>query len=316
MKLKVVALAVLMTAGIAHAQSGVTLSGKLAFAYQSSKTFGTGAKASGLAVTDGDFALTAVEDLGGGLKATAFMNVQSRGRDTNIQGRDAYLKLDGGFGSVMIGSIESANAILDLGAGGAPTIGLDNNTLDAGLGNVDMLSYTTPGFGGASFYIGLVDAAGNNGASNTLGMHSTATSTDGVKLGVNYAVGSFTLNADYFDLGPNSSGDADAKRFAVSGMYDFGAFAAGAGFQSFKEEGAARNKQYLLGISAPLTSALTVGATYGRQTEAGTATVKGYELGAHYALSKRTGVRVAYRSEKADGGIAGKDYQVRLMHTF
>lgn len=310
MKLKVVALAVCMTAGFAQAQSGVTLSGKLGFAYQSSKAFGTGAKSNGLAVTDGDFVITSVEDLGGGLKMTASMAVQSRGRDTNISGRDAYLKLDGGYGSVMIGAIDSGNAILDLGAGGAPTIGLDNNTLDAGLGNVNILSYTSPAYSGVSGYVGLFDATAAGG------MQKTATTRDGVKLGVNYTQGGLTLNADYVDLGQNSSADPDAKRFAVSGMYDFGVVAVGAGYQSYKEVGASRNKQYLLGVSAPVTGALTIGATYGRQSEAGTATIKGYELGAHYALSKRTGVRVAYRSEKADGGIAGKDYQVRLMHTF
>ena len=58
----------------------MTISGKLRFGYESA-TSAANAKTSGVGVTDGNVIFAAVEDLGGGLKATASMDVRVRGRD-------------------------------------------------------------------------------------------------------------------------------------------------------------------------------------------------------------------------------------------
>jgi predicted porin len=64
------ALAVVAASGAAFAQSSVSLTGKLRFAYGTAKAV-DGAKTTGVGVTDGDWNIAAVEDLGGGLKAGA-----------------------------------------------------------------------------------------------------------------------------------------------------------------------------------------------------------------------------------------------------
>ena len=70
MKKTLIALAALASVS-AFAQSSVTISGKLRYAYitNSSTASGTTTKAAGIGRTDGDVVFTATEDLGGGLKA-------------------------------------------------------------------------------------------------------------------------------------------------------------------------------------------------------------------------------------------------------
>jgi predicted porin len=137
-------------AGAASAQ--VTLSGKYAFGFVSDKVSDQAAT-TGLQTTDGHFTLTAVEDLGGGLKAIAKAEVLSRGRGTPISGRDASLTLAGGFGTVSMGSAESGNPVNNyFGSDGR---GLDGNSWTSlaggtytgatlGGADVDFVKYTTP----------------------------------------------------------------------------------------------------------------------------------------------------------------------------
>ena len=56
------------------------------------------------------------------------MDIQSRGRDTTIAGRDASITLVTGFGGFTLGAVEAGNGILGLGGAGAPVIGIDGNT--------------------------------------------------------------------------------------------------------------------------------------------------------------------------------------------
>ncbi|MBK7051453.1 MAG: porin [Rhodoferax sp.] len=72
MKKTIVALAALTAVGGVFAQSSVSITGLVGAAYQSvDNSAGTGSAARGLTLTNADIKLTAVEDLGGGLKAIA-----------------------------------------------------------------------------------------------------------------------------------------------------------------------------------------------------------------------------------------------------
>jgi len=323
MKKSLVALAALALVGAASAQS-VSVTGKLGFAYTTSEAAGVDPdKANGLGVTDGDFVLTASEDLGGGLKATASMAVQSRGRDTGIEGRDASLTLDGGFGSVMIGAIELGNGILDLGGADAPTMGLDGAS---GLSDsisrpalsdamtMDVLMFTSPDMGGFTVSAAVMDAT------KSLGMQSAADTQDAVLVGVSYAAGPIAAAADYTSFGMNSA-DAPGldKRVRLSGSYDFGMVKLGVGYENLQTTAATDNgeKQYLLGVSAPVGEAMTAGLNYVRNTKDADNTITAYELGANYALSKRTDVQAAYQSiseDTVDGRATA--FRVRLLHSF
>ncbi len=321
MKKSLIALAALAFVGAASAQT-VSLSGKLAFAYATSEGAGAApVKSDGLGVTDGDFVLSASEDLGSGLKIAASMAVQSRGRTTAIAGRDASLTLSGGFGAVTIGAIDTGNGILGLGGADAPTMGLDGATGLSGItrmvladpGFMDILAYTSPEMGGLTVSAAVLDA-------NTAGgMQSTAVTQDATLVGVSYAAGAFAAAADYTSYGLNAVAVGADNRTRLSASYDLGVVKLGAGYENQQSTAAANNTEthMLLGVSAPVGKAMTVGATYVRNKADLLNTITAYELGANYALSKRTGVQVAYQniSEATVTGNA-TTFRVRLMHSF
>lgn len=334
MKKSLIALAVLATAGTAFAQSTVNLSGKLRFAYEKSTvtTAGTGATAdtNGLRVTDGNFTLTAVEDLGGGMKMAASMDVQSRGRTTAVQGRDASLTLSGGFGAVLIGAIEAGNGIIGLGGAGAPVYGLDNGVSLAAASNVDILRYYTPAMSGFKGYVSLIDGNGTatvaGTGAGTGGMQDTALSQDATQLGLTYGAGPVAVAADYTNYGlnavPAATPGAD-NRFRLSGSYDLGVAKLGLGYEKRKSTAAANNgsADWLLGVSVPF-GATTVGLNYARRTDDGLAqNATGLDFGVKYDLSKRTFVAFHYQDDTATAAAGviqaeTKKYRVQLSHAF
>lgn len=331
-----VALAAVAVAGTAAAD--VTLSGKLRFAYEADKASNTAVdsvKTNGLTHTDGDFRLTATEDLGGGLTATARMEIASRGRGTGIDGRDASITLAGGFGSVMIGAVEAGNGIIGLGGAGAPVYGMDDfsaacatpgeddaaetsvaecGVLDGG-SNVNILSYTSPSFNGFTFTVNTTDATGPGG------MQSAAPGTDARTVGLRYAAGPLAAAVDTTRVSQNDAADTAAKsRTRMSASYDLGMVKLGFGYQTRKsfEAGAEKNKQTLFGVSAPVASNITVGMNYATQKQ-GDAKVKGTDLGVQYDLSKRTYVAFHTQRNKAnDAANGGKysKYRIQLSHAF
>jgi len=188
MKKTLVAIAALALVGAASAQSTVNLTGKFRFAYDA-KNDGTGAataKTNGFGVTDGNVTFAAVEDLGGGLKAGATMDVRVRGRGPAgvVDGRDATVWLAGGFGTLVGGAVESGNGIIGLGGAGAPVIGLDDGIALAGASNVDWLAYTTPNMGGFTATVQIVDSIG---APTGGGLQGSATLQDGTLIGAGYS---------------------------------------------------------------------------------------------------------------------------------
>ena len=319
MKKTLIALAAVAVSSAAFAQSTVTLSGKLRFAYEATDatTAGVKAKANGLRVTDGDFVLTATEDLGGGLKMTADMAVQSRGRDTGIAGRDAKLVLSGGFGSVMIGSIEAGNGIIGLGGAGAPVYGMDGSVI-AGAGNVDILRYTSPKMSGFAVYGSLVDAT------QVLGMEAAAATQDATQIGMTYGAGPLAVAADFTNYGRNAvAGTVADDRFRISAAYDLGMAKVGFGYQKADTTALINNstKQMIMGVSVPM-GAVTLGLNYATSKADGQVKVKGYDLGAKYDLSKRTYVAFHYQNVDNRAGNTinatsdNNKYRIQLAHSF
>ena len=199
MKKTLIAMAAVAVAGVASAQ--VTITGKYAFAYQSASV--ASVKTTGGLTTDGDIVFAAKEDLGAGMSIAASSALKLRGRGTGTtDGRDASLKLSGGFGTLMVGSIEAGNGILGLGGAGAPVIGLDDSTktLD-GAGNIDIIRYITPELApGLTAFVsrveGVVGAGGSTTASNQLGANFSAGALTAAADIVNYATGTTSAAVD------------------------------------------------------------------------------------------------------------------------
>jgi len=331
MKKSLIALAVLATAGTAFAQSTVNLSGKLRFAYEKSTkttaTTGATADTNGLRVTDGNFTLKAVEDLGGGMKMAASMDVQSRGRTTGVSGRDASLTLSGGFGDVLIGAVEDGNGIIGLGGAGAPVYGLDNGVSLADVSNVDILRYTTPAMSGFKGYVAFFDSNGTAaGGAGAGGMQDTSLTQDATQLGLTYGAGPVAVAADYTNFGLNAvlaTAPGLDNRFRLSGSYDLGVAKLGLGYEKRKTTAATNNgsADWLLGVSVPF-GATTVGLNYARSTVDGVAqNATGLDFGVKYDLSKRTYVAFQYQDDTATAAAGviqaeTKKYRVQLSHAF
>lgn len=315
MKKTLIALAALATSA-AFAQSSVNLTGKFGVAYTINET-AAGVKTNGFGVTDGDVVFSAVEDLGGGMKAAANMAVRVRGRGPAgvVDGRDATVSLMGGFGALTLGAVEAGNGIIGLASAGAPTIGQDNGVTLDGAANVDLFQYTTPALiPGLTARLQVTDSIGSPGAD---GLQAASPLLDATTVGVAYGAGPLALNADYTKFGQNAAAATSPDaRTRISGSYDLGMVKLGAGYQAKESFAGVKETNFMVGVSAPL-GPVTVGATYAKKdSDNNAADATGFEVGANYALSKRTGVQAAYRSQKITGQSAATAIRVRLMHSF
>jgi len=311
MKKSLIAVAALAAFGTAYAQSTVTISGKLRYAVESSETT-TGATVytgQGIARTDGDIVFTAVEDLGGGLKATANFAFHTGGRTAAAANRDGNLMLSGAFGTFAFGSIDAGNGIIGLGGAGAPVAGVTEGSILVDSGNNDYVSYTTPTMSGFSVRFMALEASNTasaaTGATSFAGLESgsSVTTQDATLIGVNYANGPLTIAADMTDYGNNADTSVAVGRTRISASYDLGVAKVGFGRESRDAKATLASASVntvdtILGVSFPL-GAVTLGANYvtGRTVGNGF-TAKAYEVGAKYDLSKRTYVALQVHSTK------------------
>jgi Gram-negative porin len=291
MKKTLIALAALASVS-AFAQSSVTLSGKLGVGFQKAQA-GIG----GMSVTDGDLKVTAVEDLGGGLKATAAAEFLNRGRQTATSGRDATIALSGGFGSVTVGNIEAGNGIIGRGFAGAPVslaTGYDGAILDGAL-NADYFNYTAPAMNGVSVGVSRLDSIGS-----AVGSSAGKGDLQANVLAVNYAAGPLSAGVDTTKF----YGSTTVSRTRASASYDLGVATVGFGYS--KKQGT--DRQTAMGVKVPM-GAVTLGAIYAKN-----GTAKGYGVGMDYAFSKSTVLNVSYGDETSDAN--GTQYRVRLLKSF
>ena len=340
MKKTLIALAAVAVSSAAMAQ--VTVSGKYAVAYQSMET-AAGVKSNGFGTTDGDVVFTAAEDIGAGMKAGASLALKLRGRDSavtatstaknadgsavdatitssvsgaassaSVNGRDATVYLQGGFGRITLGTIEAGNGIIGRASAGAPTIGQDGGVTLDGAANVDMMSLSLP-VGAVTATVMIIDSIGSPAAG---GLQAAAATTDATLVGLAYAAGPISAGVDHTSFGKNAAAAGTDSRTRVSASYNLGVATVGAGYQAKETFAGVADTQMMVGVSVPM-GAVTLGATYAsKDSDTNAADATGYEVGMNYAFSKRTNMQVAYQSIGLDAGEDATAMRVRLMHSF
>ena len=327
MKKTLIALAVLAVSGAAFAQSTVTINGKLGAQFVQERS-NTGVKGSGFNIVDGDVNFVVVEDLGGGLKADAFMGIRLRGREANTDGavdgigaRNAFVRLTGGFGSVMAGAIAAPSGILAIGGAGAAGFkGVDDagELLDAETNSVDLFEYRTPTMNGLNAFVQSVDSIGDAGQA---GVSTAATTPSATVFGLSYSSGPIKALVDTTKFKRQASTSTADQRMRVSASYDLGVAAVGLGYQT-NDNTLTDVKQTLVGLNVPLNASLSAGINYverATKTLATGVTVKnkGYEAGVNYSLSKRTTIAASYRLINEGAFAIDQQFtRVRLMHAF
>ncbi|MES2106941.1 MAG: porin [Pseudomonadota bacterium] len=326
MKKSLLALSVLAAfAGVAHAQSSVTIYGVVDMAIQhesgASKNGATTALDSG-EQSGSRIGFKGTEDLGGGLKAIFQLEMGvNADNGTSSQGglafgRQAWVGLAGDFGSVTMGRqyapIFIATDTIDPwdagfnSTGGGPQAG--NGTSTGGLLGMfgtpfrtnNTVNYSTNnlgGFTGAAAYT-FGEQAGDTSALRQIGLSGI------------YAAGPVTGAIAYHKS--NDAAGFAKKILFVGGIYDFQVAKLHAAYgKTTTDLNTTDTKEWMIGTTVPFGAAALI-ATYTHVTDNLKANEnKGnqYAIGGTYALSKRTNFYTNYAYTKNDansnaGGLA------------
>ena len=295
----------------------------------------------GLSTHDININFAAVEDLGGGLKASFFQNLETDPqRGAALTRADSGLDLSGGFGTVSYRNTRESDLIAGIGSSAINMAdGLYHNTGIVVRGSgIDTLAYTSPaimpGLNASVTYV-----EGNNGQ-----ISLAATNKTSVVLGAAYTNGPLALRGAY-KMKPAtttaSNGLTPKANMELAAVYDLGVAKIGVAYDAASMSGAstapalsattatanskmtATEVQTLNNLQTKSATGFTlhvpVGAvslglsyyTRGEQTIT--------EFGARYDLSKRTYLSAA-TGKKAGmfdaDGYGGNQYRVAMSHTF
>ena len=337
MKKSLISLSVLAAAGVASAQSSVTLYGQVDVNVgrvkdtinQSAlvKPSQTGVNSNGL--YNSRWGLRGSEDLGDGLKAN-FQLESGYSPDTGAAvgdqfGRKSIVGLSGNFGTVELGrnytslmSFRSATnqaadsnmaVTSDVWAAGTSYKLKDGKTVadrsgDYALRVSNSARYDSPIFNGFSGSVAY--GFGENKDTSCVAPAATCDATDNLSLHIKYANG--PLLVGYAHQTEKAKSGEDTKYNLVGATYDFGVAKLVGAYQTVKRAESAviggDDKEYHLGVDIPL-GAFTVYAGYANsknEYKNGTTAEErsGYSLTGTYALSKRTTAYVGYKNVEID----------------
>jgi predicted porin len=298
MKKTLIALAVLAASTASMAQ--VTLYGvaDLSLGSISNKA---GQKSDLNLVSNGDtndgnsrWGIKVVEDLGGGLKATAQFE-QNINYETGATGvadaRYAYLALDGGFGRIKAGRTLTPSffgvAAWELtGAANFSAVANQFGFAGAGSRNSRELSYTTPNMGGFTAQFGYVtelDGIENGGLGSKFDMNAV------------YAAGPLAVGLSYWKNDKVAAGASTDGNYALGASYNFGSFILAGSLQ----DSAGPSQGFSIGASIPVGAwKFTVDVAQDTGFDD-----TDYLLYAGYSLSKRTTMYANYRRDGKSGKI-------------
>lgn len=292
MKKTFVALAAL-AATAAFAQSTVTLSGGVGIVLSHMPAIGATTSAAAqvsqnkldnLGVADSALTFNAVEDLGGGLKVAATMNMRF-GADDGAQGpaqgarlfQNVKLAVSGGFGEVAAGRF---NGPVDVMRGfGDHWLGYDHGATvnghasDAPTRYNNMLQYTTPMMSGFKV-----------SAAYALKEEQLTTTENLAEVALSYANGPVKAG---LGLTRNAGLVKDKNVTTVGAQYDFGV-ARPALVHTRTDNNGLNSQRTSLQVTVPLGASAILRAGYERQKTDGFGRVVGMGFGGEYMLSKRT----------------------------
>jgi predicted porin len=269
-----------------------------------------------LGVADSAVTFAAVEDLGGGLKASAIMNMRF-GADDGAQGpaqgsrlfQNVKLALSGGFGELAIGRF---NAPVDVMRGfGDHWLGYDHGATvfghasDAPTRYNNTLQYTTPVMSGFKV-----------SAAYALKEETLPTTKNLAEVALSYAGGPLKAG---LGLTRNAGLVKDKNVTTLGAQYDFGVARPAVVHSRTDNAGLVSNRTDLQ-VTVPVTPSINLRAGYERQKTNGFGRVTGMGFGGEYFLSKRTRLLADVLKRNSESTAVG-DWDgvavfVGLKHTF
>jgi len=297
MKKSLLALAVLGAfAGVASAQSSVTLSGTVDASAKYVKNSGSSKSLSlsNSGINSSQLVFSGVEDLGGGLKAGFELNSglsndsgNAGGGGTQFFNRRSVVKLSGGFGEIRLGREYAPSfwntTVFD--AFGTNGVGSSLNVINQarlymGTRRDNGINYYLPGNIGG-LYGQFTAAAAEQG---------TTTDRAGRYLGgrVGFAAGPFDVAFSYGQQ-RYTAGTPDTKTYNLGGAYDLGVVKL-LGYWDHETQGTLKGNMYSVSAVVPVGQGeIHAGYVLDKLDTSGTVTkVDQFALGYVYNLSKRT----------------------------
>lgn len=304
----------------AFAQSTVTLSGVMDFAAASVSGTQPNVKGTTISQTLGQSAtsvinITSVEDLGGGMKATAHYGLDPRAlsNDAGAIGRDElFVGVSGGFGNIRLGSPNSIGLTTFLVASPLGTgVGSGYGATAGDYSSVRYsrsARYDSPSFSGLT--VSLLVAPGNDQAvaASPASAQGIANARAVTEIGLRYDNGPLTVAFANVAQAAQTNGPAAAVNIAktstniLAASYAIGNTTLSAGWndgdalanRTATAATALKSEGYRVGIAHTM-GAVTLRASYADQkTDGVKETVAG--LRADYALSKRSSVYMGYEN--------------------
>ena len=333
MKNSLIALAAL-AATASFAQSSVTLSGNLDFAYGnvSGNAKGNTISTRDVASTTSVINIIAVEDLGGGMKATVKYGIDPRqlANDNNAQaldttktfGRDElFVGIEGAFGNIRLGSPNSIGLTTYLSAAPLGT-GVGSGYVAAAMDYSNIrydrsARYDSPVMGG--FSVSALYAPGGDQPTTTTPSF-IANNNKVTELGLNYANGPLTVG--YVNIAQSAQTNAGAGAYVavvagaaktntniLAASYKLGDTTLTAGWNdgdAIKRNAttALSSKGYRVGVRQDIGAIALIASYAEQQTQGASSTPKEKITGlrADYNFSKTAATYLAY--EKYDTGVA------------
>lgn len=312
MKKSLLALAVFGAfAGAASAQSNVTVYGVVDIGLTSLRSDSTSTRIgldSGIQ-SGSRLGFKGKEDLGGGLSAEFQLengfnaDTGSLGQGGRIFGRQAFVGLSGGFGSVKFGRqympiFNAVDSIDPFGTGmaGDASIFLGGNifnNIDVRTSNAIDYSISASGFTGELLY-GLGEVAGNTSANRQLGFS------------LGYANGPINVALAYHNVN-DATGNGSAKATFLGGTYNFGPATGHLAFDTEKTDNGSATlldaRNWLAGVTLPVGGAGSLFADYIRHDDRTAANVDMNQvaIGYTHSLSKRTNIHTSYSRVNVNG---------------
>lgn len=316
MKKSLLALAVLASfAGAASAQSSVTVYGLVdaGITHETGGVAGSVTKVATGVQSGNRLGFKGTEDLGNGLKAifqiengfnaddgtTRQSRTNADGTTTaRLFGRQAFVGLSGSFGTVALGRQYNPlfGALDSIDPFGTGLTGASTNLMAGSSVRTDnAVTYATPdlnGFSATGLY-GAGEQASGAAKGRTIGLSGA------------YANGPVMATVAY-DKATNLTDTDSTKLFLIGGTYNFGPATAHVAYETEKSN-AMDFRDVLVGVSAPVSPAGTVMASFIKKTDRTSPKTEGakqFAIGYVHSLSKRTNLYTSYGNISNDSGAA------------
>jgi len=255
------------------------------------------------------------EDLGGGLKAgfvleTGFGIEQPEFRGGQPFGRQAFVTLSGGFGTLAVGRVYTPqfNLLSAVDPFGFGTVGQMNNIYATDVRVDNTVAYISPNFSGLTVtaaYVNHLTGAETAGNDNDVRVYA---------LSPVYRNGPLMIGLNYHKIDPQTAGAASLNVWDLAGSYNFGVAKVAAAYGSREVNATDNRNSWMLGVTVPVSAAGQVLASYNyaKLDRAGTANdpkSTQWAVGYVHSLSKRTNLYVAYAdiSNKKGGNASVGD---------